>query len=155
MGKAPISFASRSSFDRSRPQMAPRAPREINSRAVSNPMPELPPVTSAFADATFMCGFYFANDFCTLSAQGGVMPEKETLERARRDKAEGKAPSTQAGEFVREEIEHIREGKHGARSAKQAIAIGLSKARRSGVKLPPPKSGSSAIRRKASSDLRK
>jgi hypothetical protein len=58
------------------------------------------------------------------------MPEKKTLERAKRDKLEGKSPSTQAGEFVREEIEHIREGKHGARSAKQAIAIGLSKARR-------------------------
>ena len=53
------------------------------------------------------------------------MPEKETIERARRDKREGKAPSTQAGEFVREEIEHIREGKHGARSTKQAIALGL------------------------------
>ena len=66
------------------------------------------------------------------------MPEKETLERAREDKREGKAPSTQAGEFVREEIHHIREGKHGARSTKQAIAIGLSKARRAGVKLPPP-----------------
>jgi hypothetical protein len=69
------------------------------------------------------------------------MPEKKTLERAREDAREGKAPSTQAGEFVREEIEHIREGKHGARSAKQAIAIGLSKARRAGVKLPPPKEG--------------
>src|SRR5690242_15584350 len=69
------------------------------------------------------------------------MPEKETLERARRDKKEGKAPSTQAGEFVREEMDHIREGKHGARSTKQAIAIGLSKARRAGVKLPPPKEG--------------
>ena len=61
------------------------------------------------------------------------MPEKETLERARKDKREGKSPSTQAGEFVHEEIEHIREGKHGARSTKQAIAIGLSKARRAGV----------------------
>jgi hypothetical protein len=70
-----------------------------------------------------------------------AMPEKKTRERARRDKAEGKAPTTQAGEFVREEIDHVREGKHGARSAKQAIAIGLSKARRSGVKLPPPKPG--------------
>src|SRR5260221_2536733 len=69
------------------------------------------------------------------------MPEQETLERARRDKAEGKAPSTQAGEFIREEIHHIREGKHGARSAKQAIAIVLSKARRAGVKLPPPRKG--------------
>jgi hypothetical protein len=67
------------------------------------------------------------------------MPEKKTLERARKDKRQGKAPSTQAGEFVREEMDHIREGKHGARSAKQAIAIGLSKARRAGVKLPPPK----------------
>jgi hypothetical protein len=66
------------------------------------------------------------------------MPEKETLERAREDKREGKAPTTQAGEFVREEMHHVREGKHGARSTKQAIAIGLSKARRAGVKLPPP-----------------
>jgi uncharacterized protein DUF6496 len=69
------------------------------------------------------------------------MSEKKTVERARQAKREGKAPSTQAGEFVREEIEHIREGEHGARSTKQAIAIGLSKARRAGVKLPPPKKG--------------
>ena len=69
------------------------------------------------------------------------MPEKDTIERAKKDKEEGKAPSTQAGEFVHEEIEHIREGKHGARSTKQAIAIGLSKARRAGVKLKPPKKG--------------
>jgi hypothetical protein len=69
------------------------------------------------------------------------MPEKKTIERAKKDKREGKAPSTQAGEFVREEIEHIREGKHGAKSAKQAIAIGLSKARRAGVDLKPPKKG--------------
>ena len=69
------------------------------------------------------------------------MPEKKTLERAEQDRREGKSPSTQAGEFVREEMEHIREGKHGARSAKQAIAIGLSKARRAGVDLPPPKKG--------------
>jgi hypothetical protein len=70
-----------------------------------------------------------------------IMPARKVLERAKQDKREGKAPSTQAGEFVREEIEHIREGKHGARSTKQAIAIGLSKARRAGVKLPPPKKG--------------
>lgn len=69
------------------------------------------------------------------------MPEKETMERAMKDKDEGKSPSTQAGEFVREEIHHVREGKHGARSTKQAIAIGLSKARRAGVDLPPPKKG--------------
>src|SRR5881275_1898915 len=69
------------------------------------------------------------------------MPERETLRRARRDAAEGKAPTTQAGEFVREEIRHIRGGKHGARSTKQAIAIGLSKARRAGVRLPPPRRG--------------
>ena len=69
------------------------------------------------------------------------MPERKTIERARRDKREGKAPTTQAGEFVREEIEHIREGQHGARSAAQAIAIGLSKARRAGVDLPPPEKG--------------
>jgi len=69
------------------------------------------------------------------------MPERETIERAREDKREGKAPTTQAGEFIREEMHHIREGKHGARSAKQAIAIGLSKARRAGVDLPPPAKG--------------
>jgi len=83
------------------------------------------------------------------------MPEKETLERARKDKREGKAPSTQAGEFVREEIEHIREGKHGARSTKQAIAIGLSKARRAGVELPPSKTASKETREQAKRDLRK
>ena len=78
------------------------------------------------------------------------MPEKKTLKAARRDKREGKSPSTQAGEFVHEEIEHVREGKHGARSAKQAIAIGLSKARRAGVKLPPPKKGSASERTRES-----
>jgi hypothetical protein len=83
------------------------------------------------------------------------MPEEETIERAREDEREGKAPSTQAGEFVREEMEHIREGKHGARSPEQAIAIGLSKARRAGVKLPPPKRGSSRIKRQAKRDLAK
>jgi hypothetical protein len=85
------------------------------------------------------------------------MPEKATLERVREDAREGKAPSTQAGEFVKEEMDHIREGKHGARSTKQAIAIGLSKARRAGVKLPAPKKGkaSGATRKKAEQDLRK
>ena len=83
------------------------------------------------------------------------MPEKKTIERARRDKREGKAPTTQAGEFVREEIEHIREGKHGARSTKQAIAIGLSKARRAGVELPVPKNASKQTREQAKRDLRK
>ncbi len=71
------------------------------------------------------------------------MPEKQTLDRAREDAREGKSPSTQAGEFVREEMDHIREGKHGARSTKQAIAIGLSKARRAGVELPPAPGGKS------------
>jgi hypothetical protein len=71
------------------------------------------------------------------------MPEKETLERAKKDAEEGKSPSTQAGEFVHEEIEHVKEGKHGVRSTKQAVAIGLSKARRAGIKLPPPKEGAS------------
>ena len=85
------------------------------------------------------------------------MPEKKTIKRARKLKREGKSPSTQAGEFVREEIHHVREGKHGARSPEQAIAIGLSKARRAGVKLPPPKKGKStaAVRRSAVSALRK
>ena len=85
------------------------------------------------------------------------MPEKETLERAEKDAEEGKSPSTQAGEFVREEIHHVREGKHGARSTKQAIAIGLSKARRAGVKLRAPKAGttSRATRRQAARDAAK
>lgn len=83
------------------------------------------------------------------------MPEKETLEAAAQDKREGKAPSTQAGEFVHEEIEHVREGKHGARSTKQAIAIGLSKARRAGVKLPPPKKASKETKEQAARDTRK
>jgi len=85
------------------------------------------------------------------------MPKNQTIERARRDAREGKSASTQAGEFVREEIEEIRAGKHGARSAKQAIAIGLSKARRAGVKLAPPKPGkaSEATRLKAQRDLEK
>jgi Family of unknown function (DUF6496) len=74
------------------------------------------------------------------------MPEKATIARARRAKRQGKAPSTQAGAFVREEIHHVREGRHGARSAKQAIAIGLAKARRSGVKLPPPKHAKASTR---------
>ncbi|MET0484096.1 MAG: DUF6496 domain-containing protein [Candidatus Rokuibacteriota bacterium] len=82
------------------------------------------------------------------------MPEKRTLKRAARDRRQGKAASTQAGEFVREEIEHIREGKHGARSTKQAIAIGLSKARRAGVKLRPPRKGTTSkqTRRRAQRD---
>ena len=82
------------------------------------------------------------------------MPEEETIERAR-DEREGKSPSTQAGEFVREEMEHIREGEHGARSTEQAIAIGLSKARRAGVKLPPPKRGTQRTQRQAKRDLAK
>jgi hypothetical protein len=85
------------------------------------------------------------------------MPEKKTIERAKRDKRAGKAPSTQAGEFVREEIEHVREGKHGARSPQQAIAIGLSKARRAGVELEPPKKGAASgrTRKQAQRDLAK
>jgi hypothetical protein len=82
------------------------------------------------------------------------MPEQATLERARRDKRQGKSASTQAGEFIRQEMRHIRQGKHGARSTKQAIAIGLSEARRAGVDLPPPrkKSASTDTRRRAERD---
>jgi hypothetical protein len=80
------------------------------------------------------------------------MPEKRTMERVKQDRREGKSLGTQAGEFIREEIHHIREGKHGARSTKQAIAIGLSKARRAGVKLPPGKSASKATRKQAARD---
>src|SRR3984893_17899226 len=74
------------------------------------------------------------------------MPEEEVIERARKDEEEGKSPSTQAGEFVREEMHHVREGKHGARSPQQAIAIGLSKERRAGIKLPPPKQRTTSAR---------
>lgn len=79
------------------------------------------------------------------------------MERAEQDKREGKSASTQAGEFIREEIHQIREGKHGARSTRQAIAIGLSEARRAGVKLAPPKKGTTSeeTRRKAEADLKK
>ena len=85
------------------------------------------------------------------------MPEQKTIERARADKREGKLPSTQAGEFVREEFHHLRQGKRGARSTSQAIAIGLSKARRAGVKLLPPRKGkvSEAVRRRARRDYSK
>jgi hypothetical protein len=79
------------------------------------------------------------------------MPEKQTIERAKRDLRSGKSPSTAAGEFVRQEIHHVREGKHGAKNAKQAIAIGLSEARRAGVPIPD-KSGSS---RKSASPKRR
>ena len=80
------------------------------------------------------------------------MPEKKTLARVRKDRRQGQSPSTQAGEFVREEIEHVRKGRHGARSTRQAIAIGLSKARRAGVKVPASKTASPAARRKARQD---
>ena len=80
------------------------------------------------------------------------MPERATLERAKRDLREGKRPSTAAGEFVREEIEHVRHGKHGARSTRQAIAIGLSKARRAGVPLPPPREGRTSERTRRSAE---
>src|ERR1700755_3415157 len=86
-----------------------------------------------------------------------LVPDPKTIQRARKDAREGKAASTQAGEFVREEMDHIREGKHGARSTKQAIAIGLSKARRAGVKLPAPKPAraSARTRKQAARDLRR
>jgi hypothetical protein len=77
------------------------------------------------------------------------MPQKRTIEKARADKRAGKSPSTQAGEFVREEIDKIRRGEHGARSPEQAIAIGLSEARRAGVDLPPPRKGKKSTRRSA------
>ncbi len=83
------------------------------------------------------------------------MPDEKTLQRAREDAREGKSLSTQAGEFVREEIEHVREGKHGARNAKQAIAIGLSKARRAGIRLRPPRAAASEVRKQAARDSRR
>jgi len=82
------------------------------------------------------------------------MPTKKTIERAKADEREGKAPTTQAGEFVREEMEHVREGKHGASGPKQAIAIGLSKARRAGVKVPRPKKGRAAAKTRTAAKSR-
>ena len=83
------------------------------------------------------------------------MPDKSTIEKAKKDEAQGKSANTQAGEFVHDEIKKIRKGKHGARSAKQAIAIGLSEARRAGVKLPPPKTGGEELKKKAQRDTEK
>ncbi|MEO8763522.1 MAG: DUF6496 domain-containing protein [Ginsengibacter sp.] len=80
------------------------------------------------------------------------MPDKSTIEKAKKDKSEGKSASTQAGEFVHDEIEKVKHGKHGVRSAKQAIAIGLSEARRAGIKLPPPKTGGAVLKKKAKQD---
>jgi hypothetical protein len=80
------------------------------------------------------------------------MPEKQTVQKAKEDLRKGKSPTTAAGEFVREEIEHVREGKHGARSTKQAIAIGLSKARRAGVPLPAPKKGTTSEKTRRSAE---
>ena len=96
---------------------------------------------------------FFVTSRCVAGSETNGMPEEEAAERAREDEREGKSPSTQAGEFVREEIEHIREGEHGARSPEQAIAIGLSKARRAGVQLPPPKRGKERTKRQAKRDL--
>ncbi len=85
------------------------------------------------------------------------MPEKKIVEKAKQDLREGKSPSTAAGEFVREEIHHVRKGKHGARSPKQAIAIGLSEARRAGIPLKPPKDAKTSVgvRKKAERDYEK
>jgi hypothetical protein len=92
-----------------------------------------------------------------LAQEESKMPEAKTTRRARKAQRRGKSPSTAAGEFVREEIEHVRQGKHGARSAKQAIAIGLSKARRAGVRLPRPKKGTTSerTRRQAARDTQR
>jgi hypothetical protein len=83
------------------------------------------------------------------------MPDKKTIEKAKKDKAEGKSPGTQAGEFVKAEIEKVRRGEHGVRNAKQAIAIGLSEARRAGIDLPSPKTGGTELKKKAKRDTEK
>jgi hypothetical protein len=90
-----------------------------------------------------------------LTPGGKTMPDPNTVTRAKEDLREGKSPSTAAGEFVREEIDHVRSGKHGVRSAKQAIAIGLSEARRAGIPLKPPANGktSAGTRKKAARDF--
>lgn len=83
------------------------------------------------------------------------MPSKQTVQKAKKDLREGKSPKTAAGEFVHEEIEHVRQGKHGARSPQQAIAIGLSEARRSGIPVPPPKNASAATKKKSRREYKK
>jgi hypothetical protein len=82
------------------------------------------------------------------------MPSKQTVQKARQELQEGKSPKTAAGEFVHEEIEHVRQGKHGARSPQQAIAIGLSEARRAGIPVPPKKNASTATRKKANREIK-
>lgn len=83
------------------------------------------------------------------------MPSKQTVKKAKRELREGKSPKTAAGEFVREEIEHVRQGKHGARSPQQAIAIGLSEARRSGIPVPPQKNATSTAKKKADREIKR
>ena len=83
------------------------------------------------------------------------MPDKKTIKKAQRDKAQGKSAGTQAGEFVHDEIKKVRSGEHGVRNVKQAIAIGLSEARRAGVDLPPPKTGDAELKKKAKRDSEK
>lgn len=83
------------------------------------------------------------------------MPERKTTQRAKKKKEEGKAPTTQAGEFVREEMEHVKEGKHGAKSRQQAVAIGLSKARRAGIDVPQKGQGKSSGKSGKSSNRKK
>src|SRR5438067_12559321 len=95
-------------------------------------------------------GYELQRDSCTQFPRRISMPNKSTVKKARTAKRRGKAPTTQAGAFVEEEIKHVRSGKHGARSTKQAIAIGLSKARQAGVKLTPPKKGTVSERTRKS-----
>jgi hypothetical protein len=103
----------------------------------------------------FLHLFVMGHGVCEGAIVVPTSDDQEALERARDDAREGKSPSTQAGEFVREEIDHVRGGKHGAASVRQAIAIGLSKARRAGVNLPPPTKGPASTRAQAQRDLRK
>lgn len=116
------------------------------------PSPKSSP--TAFLGWQFQAARRYLGSSVTPPHKGAAMPEETAKQRAEEDRREGKSPSTQAGEFVREEIPHVREGKHGARSPQQAIAIGLSKARRAGVKLPPPKARGRTTRQ-AKRDLAK
>jgi hypothetical protein len=80
------------------------------------------------------------------------MPDKKTIDKAKRDKAEGKSASTQAGEFVHAEMDKIRKGEHGARNTKQAVAIGLNEARRAGVGLKPQAKGTASEKTRKSEE---
>jgi hypothetical protein len=163
LSRIPTSHCGRRTLRIARNRRNPRLPRARGGRARSREARRLrAPRRGGVESSRRATDAWRRPAICTRSQflstkEERLMPESKTIQRARTAQRQGKAPTTAAGEFVREEIEHVREGKHGARSPKQAIAIGLSKARRAGVPLAPPRKGqtSEATRRKAKQDVRK